>query len=344
MGVPEQPTLRDGDVVLRPWRDEDVDPARLQHDDEIGYWFGFDTVIPTQEQQQAVVDRWRAQYADGRRLASFVVQREDTVVGTVQVHVQDGTGQLSWALYAAHRGRGTGTRALRLLVEYAFVELGLHRVEAYVAPEHRRSLRVASRAGLRREGLLRGRELRDGQHLDTVLMARLADDPGAQTRDGFIAMLNAGLPTKRVISQGVLRDRDGRVLLCELTYKQEWDLPGGVIERHESPATGLRRELAEELGVDLVPGPLVTVNWLPAWRGWDDACVFAFDVGVVDAELVSSMTLQPAEIRAVHWCTREQVSTHAAAATARLLDRIDGATDVTPYLEDAADRSDLPRT
>ncbi|RYI98950.1 MAG: NUDIX hydrolase [Actinomycetales bacterium] len=105
-------------------------------------------------------------------------------------------------------------------------------------------------------------------------MARLVDDPPASSRDGFIALLNAGLPTKRVIAQGLLRDERGRVLLCRLTYKSEWDLPGGVIEVGEAPGLGLVRELQEELGVTLPLGDLVTVNWLPAWRGWDDACIF----------------------------------------------------------------------
>lgn len=344
MGVPEQPTLRDREVVLRPWRDDDIESARLGHDEEIAYAFGFAEVTPSRERQQQAVDEWRRAYADDRRTASFVVERDGRMAGTVEVRVTERTGHLSWALYAGHRGRGTATRAVRLLAAYAFESLGLHRVEAYVDPENVRSLRVASRAGLRREGLVRGRELRRGELRDEVLMARLADDPDARTREGFVAMLNAGLPTKRVIAQGVLRDRDQRVLLCELTYKPEWDLPGGVVERHESPARGLRRELAEELGVDLDPAGLVTVNWLPAWRGWDDACVFVFDVGVLDAAIVETMVLQPTEILAVHWCTPEQVAARAAGATARLLARLDDGTEVTPYLEDGVDGTDMPRT
>lgn len=344
MGVSEQPTLRDGDVVLRPWRDEDIESARLGHDEEIALWLGLSATAPSPEQlQRELADRRRA-YADDRRAVSFVVERDGRIAGTVEVRVVDGTGHVSWALYAGHRGRGTATRGLRLLIAYSFEVLGLHRVQAYVAQDNHRSLRVASRAGLRREGLLRGRELRHGVRSDDVLMARLADDPDAQSRDGFIAMLNAGLPTKRVICQGVLRDRDHRILLCELTYKREWDLPGGVVERHESPATGLERELTEELGVDLVPVELVTVNWLPAWRGWDDACVFVFDVGVVDAALVETMVLQPTEIRAVHWCTAAQVAEHAAAATARLLGRLENGTSVSPYLEDAEDTTSSERS
>ncbi len=49
-----------------------------------------------------------------------------------------------------------------------------------------------------------------------------------------------------------LIERAGRVLLTRRgrpPYAGTWDLPGGFLERDETPETGLRRELHEELGV-----------------------------------------------------------------------------------------------
>jgi len=86
-----------------------------------------------------------------------------------------------------------------------------------------------------------------------VQLARLATDPEPTTRDGFIGVLNAGLPTKRVIAQGLIRNSDNEILLCELTYKREWDLPGGVVDPHESPAQAVAREIAEEMQVEVSP-------------------------------------------------------------------------------------------
>lgn len=317
MAGSEQPTLSDGEVTLRP-----VDAGethQFAHETALGFTFLVERASPTPGEDP----------------------HHD--YGEVHLSVQpDGVGEPSWWIIG-ERYADSEVRALRLLVTHAFRVLGLQRVQAEVEADDVDGQRLLARVGLRREGVMRGGASSGSGRVDLVLMARLADDPDAQTRDGFIAMLNAGLPTKRVISQGVLRDRDRRILLCEMTYKREWDLPGGVIERHESPASGLQRELAEELGVHLTPVALVTVNWLPAWRGWDDACVFVFDVGVVDAELVDAMVLQPTEILAVHWCTPRQVRERAAAATARLLARIEPGTEVTPYLEDAVDRPAAPR-
>ncbi len=330
---PEQPTLRDGDVVLRPWRDDDVDVARLQHDDQIAYWFGLETVAPSAGRLQEAIDRWRAGYAADRRTVSFVVQRVGEVAGTVEVRRTDeGNGHLSWTLFAGHRGRGSALRAVRLLIGYAFDELGLPRVEAYVHPDNQRSLRVAGRAGLRREGVLRGREAFHGLRGDAVVLGRLVTDPEPASADGFRAVLNAGLPLKRVIAQGLLRDPAGRVLLCELTYKDDWDLPGGVVEPRESPRDCVTREVHEELGIEVTAGELVTVDWLPPWAGWDDACLFMFDLGVVDAGLVDAMRLEPREIAAVHWAGPATVRDRCRPQVADRLELVDAGRPVPPFL------------
>lgn len=338
MAVPEQPTLCDGDVILRPWSEADVEPARLAHDAEMARWFGFPAVIPSREAQLAAVRRWHDAYADERSTVSFLVVHQGQPAGSVEVRqVGDGRGELSWAVYAAHRGRGIATRAVRMLMRYAFDELALVRLEAYVQPGNTRSLRLAARCGMRREGLLRRRDTTGDERRDHLLLARLSDDPDPATRDGFIGLLNAALPTKRVIAQGILRDADGAVLLCELTYKREWDLPGGVVEPGESPAQGLVREVREELGITLAPQRLATVNWLPPWRGWDDACSFVFELGVLSPEQESSLHLQANEIVAVHWCGPDAVAARAAPATATMLGYLATHHSAAPYLEIGAE-------
>jgi len=243
---------------------------------------------------------------------TFDVSHRGHRVGTVSVRdLGHQVGDLTWHIDEDHRRRGYATRALRLLVGYAFAELDYERLEARVPRGNLAATRVATRAGLRREGLQRHHD-----H-ELLLLARLRRDPDPFEPTGFRALLNSALPRKRAIAQLAVRDSAGRLLLCNLTYKQDWDLPGGVVEDDESPRSAVERECLEELGLRLRAGRLLMVDWLPAWGGWDDACVFVFDGGVQDDALPHRITPEPREIRRVEFCDDRQVAERCADFTAR---------------------------
>ena len=335
MSESEQPILRDGDLVLRRWRADDVEATRHLHDEVIARWFGSPSTVPGAEDHAAWVERTAREWDEGPTRATFLCEWNGEPVGSVDVRRSEhGVGVLSWATYAPYREKGLASRAVRLLIRFAFDELGLERVEAHVNPLNRASLRVAHRAGLRREGLIRGNTVLEGERHDSIVLGRLRSDPEPHTREGFIGILNSTLPTKRAIAQGVLRNTEGEVLLCELTYKAEWDLPGGVVDPTESPSECLVREVREELGLEVRPQGLLAVNWLPPWRGWTDATVFVFDLGVAPADLSERAVLQPREIRALHWCGEEELEERVAPYNQRLLAFLSTHSGPTAYLED----------
>ena len=318
-----QPTLTDGVVVLRPWQPEDAEEAVAGHDEEMARWFGWPVDGPSVDRHQAAMDRWRAGYEDGRSLVGFVVEHEGAMVGAVDVRdLGGGVGTLSWTLFAGQRGHGYATRAVRLLVDYAIDGLGLQRVQAEVDAANERSLRVATRSGLRREGVKRVVPgMHDRPEADAVVvLARLATDPPITEPTGFRSLLNSFLPRKRAISQMLLRDHDGRVLLCGLTYKQDWDLPGGVVEVGESPQLAVSRELEEELGLKVPAGALLLTDWLPPWGGWDDALCLVFDGGVHDAAVLDTARFEVREIADARFCTPAEVRERCADFTARRIE------------------------
>ena len=82
-----------------------------------------------------------------------------------------------WSVGASAEGQGYATEGVRALLSLAFGELGLQRVQANILPRNHRSLRLAERVGMRREGLaLRYLEI-DGVREDHVMYARLAQEP-----------------------------------------------------------------------------------------------------------------------------------------------------------------------
>lgn len=318
-----QPTLTDGTLTLRPWRDEDIEATAAGHDVEIDHWFG-NAEPPTPERQRELVEAWRERTERGG-FASFVIDVDDAPAGVVEIRrLDEHTAELSWWLYAAHRGRGLATRAIQAVTDWAMTDAdqggwGLSRVQARVEPGNQSSLRAATRAGMRREGVQRVAE-GTGDREETseyVVFARLSADPPLSEPGAFRALLNSFLPRKRAIGQMLIRDPDDRVLLCHLTYKRDWDLPGGVVEVGESPQLAVGREVQEELALDVTPGRLLVTDWLPPWGGWDDALCLVFDGGVHDPAVLDDAKLQPREIAGVGWATPAEVVERCADFTAR---------------------------
>lgn len=171
---------------------------------------------------------------------------------------------------------------------------------------------------------------------DATTRPDLATEAG---RLAFIKVLNARLPKKRLIAQGLLRDEAGRVALCELVYKRDQDLPGGIVDPGESPADCVVREVREELGLEVTVRGMIAVNWLPPYRGWDDALLCLFDLGTVPESFLDDAVLQAREIKAVHWVDVATVGERVAPYTAAMIAEAVAA-DATLYLENSTDRVD----
>ena len=231
--------------------------------------------------------------------------------------VANGVSRVSWTPQLQHRGFEVASLAVREQVQLALDDLKQARVEAWIDPDDTAAARIATWAGMHREGVMRGGLEVSGQRVDRVVYARVAGDAPIHDGPGFRSLLNSFLPRKRAISQLLVRDPERRVLLCQLTYKRDWDLPGGVAEVGESPRRAAAREVEEELGLDIVPGPLLLADWLPPWSGWDDAVCLVFDGGVIDPAQLERLVVQPREIRSVALCTLEEVRERCADFTAR---------------------------
>lgn len=83
-------------------------------------------------------------------------------------------------------------------------------------------------------------------------------------------VIRRATPSFHVGAICVVERPDGHVLLVRQSYRRDgWGFPGGLLRRREEPADAARRELKEELGIDVdLDGiPVVVVD--PAMRRVD---------------------------------------------------------------------------
>jgi len=119
-----------------------------------------DTGVSGEQWSREYFDGWLRKMRTGRYVRLVICSRMDAssgaILGAVNLNeIVRGVFQSAFLGYwvgAAHARKGYLTEALPLVIDYAFDELGLHRVEANIMPHNEASLRLARRVGFRLEG------------------------------------------------------------------------------------------------------------------------------------------------------------------------------------------------
>ncbi|AJQ90832.1 NUDIX hydrolase [Propionibacterium freudenreichii] len=234
----------------------------------------------------------------------------------VNVVVDAGIGTLHWQGTVDQK---TLDEAVSLAADDALIGHELHRVEASITADDLMAMRALHRAGFRREGRRRQAvRAEDGSWHDALLYARLIDDQ-VYGAGGFTAVMDTVMATHRLIGHVLIRDEHGRVLFVETTYKEDWELPGGIVEAGESPRVGAERELREELGVDIRLNQPLVADWMPPYLGWRDAMEFIFDGGQLPSSTMQRFERPAQEIRSYHWVAPEEIAEHVTPLSARRL-------------------------
>jgi len=106
------------------------------------------------------------------------------------------------------------------------------------------------------------------------------------------------LPRHIAGAGAIFHDAAGRILLVKPSYRATWQIPGGGMEEGEYPLQTAVREVMEEVGLELIPGRLLAVDWVPPQDDGRPALAsYAFDGGHLDGEEAKQrVRLQPGEL------------------------------------------------
>lgn len=108
--------------------------------------------------------------SDSVHIGNIYLRTIDWVARHAELHIFIGD--------PACQSKGHGREATRLLIDYAFRQLGLARVYLHVLADNARAIKMYQRCGLTIEGTLRRHAFKDGVFKDVVLMGICAGDPG----------------------------------------------------------------------------------------------------------------------------------------------------------------------
>ena len=155
------------------------------------------------------------------------------------------------------------------------------------------------------------------------------------TNETPLSHYDRSLPRKRMAAGVLFFDQAGRVLLVDPVYKPGWEIPGGTVEKDESPRDAACREVKEELGLLITPGRLLAIDWVAPRTGRSEGLMTVFDGGVLPPEQVETIHLQESELQSYAFCgpglARERLTALLARRVEACLEaQRDG---VTVYLE-----------
>lgn len=118
----------------------------------------------------------------------------------------------------------------------------------------------------------------------------------------------------------LLRDKNDRIVLIEPTYKDTWEVPGGVVEAGESPWLAAERELKEELGLIRRNMPVLVVDYVPvASDGMPEGLLWIFDGGLLDETECEDLRGFDEEVKSARLLTIDEATERTKESLARRL-------------------------
>ncbi|MFJ9854446.1 GNAT family N-acetyltransferase [Streptomyces sp. NPDC101150] len=247
---------------LEPWQAQEflahIDRAR----DSVDPWIPWATFSSDLDSATATLQRYADRLAqDGGRI--YGIWLDDTLVGGVmftRFERDSGVCEIGCWVERAGQGRGLVTRACRVLIDWAFQQRGMSRVEWWVAAGNARSIDVARRLGMTRDGVLRQRYPYRGVRHDSEVWSVLsgewpplgeASEAGVQAeldrlmRVFFSAFDNTG---GRGPDLGVIRDvfiPQGRIIANVGDEPVIYDLDAFIEPREKMLTDGTLTEFSE---------------------------------------------------------------------------------------------------
>jgi RimJ/RimL family protein N-acetyltransferase len=164
-------------VVLRPGRESDL-PQLYRVFSDLETWAARSRRPPQPLTFEAFRD-WYVPAAAALDVAEFVIEVAGEPVGRCGMFGEDQVArhaEVGIGLVPEARGRGYGSDALSVLVNFLFTARNLERVHLETVATNRAAVGSYRKVGFVQEGVRRRHGYVDGEYVDTVIMGLLRDE------------------------------------------------------------------------------------------------------------------------------------------------------------------------
>lgn len=174
-------TLKTNRLILSEINPGDTDNIHALHSLPETDEFNTMGIPENRETTEKLVKEWvEMQKAEPRSRYTFKIESGDKFLGLIGLKnlgvPNYRSGEVWYKLHKDFWGNGYATEALKRLLEFCFIDLELHRVEAGCAVENIGSIRVLEKAGMTREGRKRKKLPIRGEWKDNYFYAVLEED------------------------------------------------------------------------------------------------------------------------------------------------------------------------
>ncbi|WP_125152965.1 GNAT family N-acetyltransferase [Clostridium rectalis] len=163
--------LLSSDILkITAFREEDVDVVTKWYEDyKFLRFFDYNPAAPLHKEK---VRQWLLQEINNENNFFFVIRdkNEEEMIGYIEIEEinwSNGVGTIAMGIgNNLNRGKGYGKEALSLVMEFAFMELNLHRLQLITISYNTIAIKLYESLGFKKEGVLREAVKRDGFRYD----------------------------------------------------------------------------------------------------------------------------------------------------------------------------------
>lgn len=171
----------DQDIELQLFQLHDADKLYHLIDSNRNYlreWLPWVDNMSSPIQYQSIIPMWLKQFADNQGFNSGI-RYNGILAGSIGFHHIDWNNKqtsIGYYLGQGFEGKGIMTRSVQALVNYAFFELQLNRIEIRCGVDNKKSRAIPERLGFKQEGIIRDAEFLYDHFHDLALYGMLAKD------------------------------------------------------------------------------------------------------------------------------------------------------------------------